>query len=166
MSTLKEIPAIIEIFKYKDRILVLILLLLFSSGTYVTTSYFNSHDYDKQEAKIEVLQNNIIKMQQYETSILEQNNKLILFIGELENMLIEKRNKEQLISKSSVVLNVSPHIVKSVFNDSLSPVMMSSMVKPEPIIINKIIKVNDVKFYDKMLNLIHDKLKENKKVKN
>lgn len=172
MADLKGVSEIIGKFRIGQRLLVLILILVFGSGTYITTSYFKTKDSTKQEERIKQLESNIQNMQITQDGLINQNNKLILFITELNNMLIEKRNKENNISKSisveQPVLLKSVSIQSSTMGDTTMCISNSNDNVPVPIVkqqTKSVVKVNDNKFIDDMIDKINTQLVENKKVK-
>lgn len=162
MADLKGVSEIIGKFKNGQRLFVLILILFFTSGTYITTSYLNTKDSTKQEERIKQLENNIQSLQITQDGLISQNNKLILFITELNNMLIEKRNND--IKYSKEVLVEQPRILKSIRTNDTTNIVSSTSYVETPPIIKKVI-VNDTKFYDNIINKINTQLVENKKVK-
>ena len=169
MADLKGVSEIIGKFRIGQRLLVLILILVFGSGTYITTSYFNTKDSTKQEERIKQLESNIQNMQVTQDGLINQNNKLILFITELNNMLIDKRNKENNISKSIE----QPVLLKSTYytKDTIPRIDTSYYIEPKPIIkqqtksVVKVVKVSDTEFIDGMINKINTEIEQNKKVK-
>ena len=173
MTDLKGVSEIIGKFRIGQRLIVLILILVFGSGTYITISYFGSRNSTKQEERIKQLESNIQNMQITQDGLINQNNKLVLFITELNNMLIEKRNKENNISKSieQPMLLKSVSIPSGIIMDSVSRIKDSNYPKPTPIVNQqpktnvKVVKVNDTKFYDDIISKINTQLVENKKVK-
>lgn len=160
----KGISEIIGKFKSGQRVFVLILILVFSSGTYIITSKFKKSDCSGYQTEINDLYSNVDKMQQNQNRLVKTNQELYLLLDSIQNMLIQKR-KDDLKSLNK---NSEPIILKSVqsgmvVNDSLIKNDDSIIVSfgasqkdtPKPITNKK--GINDIKFIDKLLKIINKK---------
>jgi hypothetical protein len=124
---MKWIADVLDKFTPKERITVLVLLLVFTSFIYMGTNYFNSDKYDELNSKYEELSLKHIELLNRDNCapLREQNIKLLNDFVVVSNIVSTYRD---LLEQSSYRSIVSPMMAYSP-NDTLEHIPPSPMVR-------------------------------------
>jgi hypothetical protein len=153
---MKWFADVLDKFTPKERIFVLILLMVFSSFVYLGSNYFNSDKYDELSGKYEELSFKYIELMNTDSCapLREQNKQLLNDFVVVSNIIRTYRDMmEQSTTQPIVSMMRYPPAMIDNPNDSIRV----SALRPPP----EVVYVNDYTLLEEMLNTLTGIVEQN-----
>jgi hypothetical protein len=148
---MKWFADVLDRFTHKERIFVLILLMVFSSFVYLGSNYFNSDKYDELNSKYEELSFKYIELMNTDSCapLREQNKQLLNDFVVVSNIIQTYRG----IMKQSTTEPVVDMMRYSYLPDTIQV----SALRPPP----EMVYVNDYTLLEEMMNTLDGIVEQN-----
>jgi hypothetical protein len=148
---MKWFADVLDRFTHKERIFVLILLMVFSSFVYLGSNYFNSDKYDELNSKYEELSFKYIELMNTDSCapLREQNKQLLNDFVVVSNII---RTYRDMMGQST-----TEPVVDMMRYSYLPDTIQVSALRPPP----EMVYVNDYTLLEEMMNTLDGIVEQN-----